>query len=219
MSHEQRPSPPFVAIGAVVSGNARATMQTAISVLRALRAQPVSPQGGPESVTLASPDAGPLILRLVFDEPAQSYVGVELWASGDLLGGPSWIELEADDAAESERIRQFVKAAFLATCDRLHPLYGGVGVEWSVPAPEKLSAQSVWLPCDFFWSRELDGLDPALAPDLAAIYGTPGHAFSHGSLIAVGGLLDPHSQSPDQPITAGRAAAKRLAQTLSRLEK
>jgi hypothetical protein len=217
MSPENRPSPPFVVIGAVAAGNAIAVMQDAIATLSALGAQPVSSHEGQNPVTLLSPDAGPLILKGTSDESAEPHAGVELWVSGDLLGGPSWIELEPDEIVERERIRRFVKAAFLAMCDRLGPIYAAIGVEWSVPMPKKLGTKSALLAGDLFWSRELDEVDPALAPDLATIYGSPGHAFSHGTLIQAGGILDAESPSPAQPLAAGRAAAKRLAHSLARL--
>lgn len=217
MSAENRPSPPFVVIGAVATGNAFAVMQDAIVALSALGAQTVSSQEGQNQVTLLSADAGPLILNGTSDERTKPYAGVELWVSGELLGGPSWIELNPDEIAECERIRDFVKAAFLAMCDRLHPIYAGVDVEWSVPLPEELVTKSVWLAGDLLWSRELDEVDPALSPDLLAIYGSPGHAFSHGTLIEAGGILDAESQPPSNPLAAGRAAAKRLAHSLARL--
>jgi hypothetical protein len=219
MSEGCRPSAPFIVVGAVAEGNATAVMQSMVSALNNVGAQVVSSQEEHNSVTLVSPDAGPLILRCMSDEIAEPYVGVELWVSGDLLGGPSWIELEPDEIAQRERVRAFVQSAFLSTCDRLRPLYAGVGVEWTVVLPGKLESEGVCLPGDLFWSSQLEEIDGTLAPDLAAIYGSGSRTFSHGALIKAGSVLDTASQTPPQPRAAGRAAAKRLARSLARLEK
>jgi hypothetical protein len=215
MSEEYRPSPPFIVVGAVADGNATAIMSGTVLALNAVGAQLASSQEE-HSVTLVSPDAGPVILRCIFDERTESHVGAEIWVSGDLLGGPLWIELEPDEIAERERIREFVRGAFLSSCDRVRPIFAGVGVEWTVVPPRKLESEGVWLPGDLFWSSELDEVDPTLAPDLATIYGRPGRAFSHGALIETGGVLDADAKPPAQPLAAGRAAAKRLARVLAK---
>jgi hypothetical protein len=69
-----------------------------------------------------------------------------------------------------------------------------------------------------FWSSELDEIDTNLAHDLVTIYGRPGRAFSHGTLIEVGGLLDAQAQSPTQPLAAGRVAATTLARSIAKLD-
>jgi hypothetical protein len=137
-------------------------------------------------MTLLSPDAGPVIVK---------------------------VRLRT-----ARRIRAFVNAAFLAGCDRLHPLYAGVGVEWSISLPTELGSPGTWLPGDVFWSNELDKVDMSLARDLATIYGRPGRAFSHGTLIEVGRLLDVQAQSPTQPLATGRVAATRLARSIAKLD-
>jgi hypothetical protein len=214
MTGESRPIPPFVVIGLVVAGHAAAIVGDALAALAAVGARPVPSQEDQNLVTLLSPDAGPLILKCAFDERVEALVGIELWISGDLLASPSWIVWEPPETVERERIRKFVQVALLSTCDHLHPLYAGVGVEWNVAPPRDLNSDNVWLPCDWFWASELDARDPTLAHDLAALYGSPGHPFSHGTLVETGGLLNAESKSPAEPIAVGRAAARRLAHSL-----
>lgn len=218
MSEGCGPSAPFIVVGAVVRGSLIAVMQSMVSALNDVGAQLVSSREEQSSVTLVSPDAGPMILRCASDEIAEPYVGVELWISGDLLGAPSWIELDPDEIAQRERVREFVQLAFLSFCDALRPLYAGVGVEWNVVVPGKLEWEGVRMPGDLFWSSELEEIDRTLAPDLEAVYGSPSRTFSHGALIKAGGVLDNASRTPTQPLAAGRAAAKRLARSVARLE-
>jgi hypothetical protein len=92
-----------------------------------------------------------------------------------------------------------------------------VGVEWGVIPPRKLKIEAR-LPGDLFWSSKLDKIDPTLAPDLAGIYGSPGRAFSHGTLIEADVVLNAESRPPAKPIAAGRAAAKRLGCTMASVE-
>jgi hypothetical protein len=217
MSEEYRPSPPFIVIGVVTANTASATMQEILVALSTLGVRPAASEEEHQSVALISPDAGPLILARGFDEANGTSAGTELWVSGDLLGAPSWIELEPDEMAERERIREFVRESFLSICDSLRPLYAGVGPEWAVVPPRELAGESVWLPGDLFWSRELNEVDWSLADDLREIYGSVGRAFSHGTLIEAGRILNAHFPSPAQPIIAGQAAAKRLACSLAKL--
>jgi hypothetical protein len=154
-------------------------------------------------------DDSPLLLEIVED-------GVELTLSGDLVGMPPWVELEPEERDAAERTQRFLRAAFEAAAERLDPLYAGVDLEWRIPPPARLAAEESRLPGDLLWSASLDARDPDLAGDLERIFGAPSRPLARGRAILAGGLLDPATPVEHPSLTAGRAAAARLARACQR---
>jgi hypothetical protein len=158
---------------------------------------------------MTGPHGGPLLLEVAFSDPTTGYVGLQFVLSGELLGMPSFVELEADEVDLAERTRNFVRSALEAACRDLAVLYGGVDFEWRVPAPAELACEWSRLPADLYWSHVLDDRDPELAMSLSNIYGMPGVCFATGTLLP-GGVLEPNLPRLSEPISTGRRAALRL---------
>ena len=209
-----RPTAPYVVVGLVVMGwTPQALLRDIAVALGASATRSFQPDQPAESLTFETPDAGIVLVTCRVDEGDPRFVAVEMFVSGDLLGGPSWILLSPEEQAALERSRSFVKRALVILCGRLKPLYAGAGVEWKTAVPSALHEN--WLPSDVFWSGGLEAADPPLASDLGAIYGVPGHPFQGGTLIAAGGLVDIDAKPPPEPLAAGHAAARRLARALA----
>jgi hypothetical protein len=169
---------------------------------------------GANGTVLIAPDGGPLLLNVVFSD-GEGFVGLELVISGELLGMPSSIRLEPEEHGAAENTRRFIRQAFEAACSVIDPLYGGVDFEWRIPEPRALTS-GARLAGDLYWSYSLDTEDGELASDLEGIYGVLSAPFARGALIPAGGVLESTPSPPWEPLAAGRAAAKRLAQTLQR---
>jgi hypothetical protein len=191
----ERLSSPFVVIGLVVEA-----MQAADAAARLAQL----------SDSLAEPHR----IVPVFDDDGTA--GVELLLGGELLGMPTWIELDHADQNVRDEQRVHLRTFFTIACEVLTPLYGGVDIEWELPGPQALPHGRARLPGDCYWSTALDTVDRQLATDLAHVFSRQGRPIAHGTLIEAGGLLDPTAPRLDTPLAASRAAARRLAETLRR---
>ncbi len=181
------------------------------SVLRSCGAQAQLRLQGPDRrFALTSPDAGPVLLEVAFNDSPTGYVGLQFVVSGELLGMPSFVEIAPEEVYLAERTRSFVRCGLEAACRELAVLYGGVDFEWRIPAPAELLSERGRLPADLYWSHVLDDRDSGLATSLSDIYGIPGVLFDGGTLLPGGGVLEPGLPHISEPITAGRAAALRL---------
>jgi hypothetical protein len=205
------PAPPHVVAGFVLTGT---TEQAAVDAVTgaAVAAGAVAARGK----VPRTPDREPLLVEVIFGSSPQAALGVELTISGDLLGLPPGIELDGEQRAIERKMERFVRAAFVAACERLAPLYAGVDLEWRIPDPQGLALDGARLPGDLYWSRALDEADPALSRDLAGIFARAGQSLGEGTLIGAGGLLEPSLASSPPSLASRAAAAARLAPAVER---
>ncbi len=214
MSESPLPVAPCIVIGLVAATtSAEAALDATSELLVAMGARPLVPDGRAHTRAFLTRDTGVVLASSRADAADPRFVSIEIWVTGELLGAPDWIPPSDEVETESQRTRAFVARAFAVACERLDPLYAGLGVKWTPPLPSTLRAAC--LPFDLFHSARLDAADPRLAPDLGALFGAKHMAFAGGTLIAAGGLLDADAASPDQPIALGQAAAQRLARALA----
>jgi len=210
------PVAPCTVIGLVAATtSAEAALDATSEVLVAMGARPLDPDGRAHSRAFLTRDTGVVVASSCADAADPRFVSIEIRVTGELPCAPGRMPLSDELETESQRTRAFVARAFAVACERLAPLYAGLGLKWTPPLPSTL--RTACLPLDLFHSACLDAADPRLAPDLGALLGAKRMAFAGGTLIAAGGLLDADAASPDQAIALGHAAAQRLARALALL--
>jgi len=208
------PVAPCIVIGLVAATTStEAVLDATSEILVAMGARPLVPDGRAHARAFLTRDTGVVVASSHVDAADPRFVSIEIQITGEFPGAPHRMPLSEELETESQRTRAFVARAFAVACERLAPLYAGLGVKWTPPLPSTL--RTACLPFDLFHSACLDAADPRLAPDLGALLGAKQMAFAGGTLIAAGGLLDADAASPDQPIARGQAAAQRLALALA----
>jgi len=207
------PVAPCIVIGLVAATTSAAALDATSEVLVAMGARAFAPDGRAQTRAFLTRDTGVVLASSHADTADPRFVSIEIRVTGELLGTPDRMPLSDELETECQRTRAFVARAFAVACERLVPLYAGLGVKWTPPLPSTL--RTACLPFDLFHSASLDAADPCLAQDLAALLGVKQTAFAGGTLIAAGGLLDADAAAPNHPIAVGQAAAQRLARALA----
>jgi len=211
---ESPPVPPCIVIGLVVAtASAEAALDATSEFLLAMGARQLVPDGQAHTRAFLTRDTGVVLASSHADAADPRFVLIEIQITGEFPGASDRMPLSEELETESQRTRAFVARAFAVACERLAPLYAGLGVKWTLPLPSKL--HTACLPFDLFHSARLDAADPPLAQDLGALLGAKQMTFAGGTLIAAGGLLDADEASLDQSIALGQAAAQRLARALA----
>jgi hypothetical protein len=140
------PVAPCIVIGLVTATtSAEAALDATSELLVAMGARPLVPDGRERGRAFLTRDAGVVLASSHADAADSRFVLIEIRVAGELPGTPDGMSPSDELETESQRTRAFVARAFAVACERLAPLYAGLGVGWTPPPPSTLRTACRWI--------------------------------------------------------------------------
>lgn len=141
---------------------------------------------------------------------------VAVVVSGALLSVLGIRSLPKKERRQAEETVRFTTTVFRSICEGLDPLYAGILVEASLPAPPALIAGSARMGTELFVSSRLEAVIPGVKQELAALFANGFHeSWATGLFLSGWDALNPGGLGIEAPVAVGAQAARILGRALS----